>query len=156
MAREYVNSSRPSPLIYEINDLVFARRSVRSDRNKGRVGKIMIKHTGPWTIIEKLHGSSYKIHHCKSQCFDKNTQLTCHHAQKISSLSLPLPVPIPHTAKSTRKSKQILSSKWAYIHMTYQPSGLPWTKPTQPITPISSRYSRQRSIPLNLFHHSPI
>jgi hypothetical protein len=52
--REYINSRRPDPLIYEVNDLVFARRSVRSDRNKGRVGKIMIKHTGPWRITAKL------------------------------------------------------------------------------------------------------
>jgi hypothetical protein len=69
--REYINNRRPDPLIYEINDLVFARRSVRSDRTKGRVGKIMIKHTGPWRILEKLAGSSYKLQHCKTSKLDK-------------------------------------------------------------------------------------
>jgi hypothetical protein len=69
--REHINSSRPDSLIYQVNDLVFARRSVCSDRNKGRVGKIMIKHTGPWRIIEKRAGSSYRIQHCKNDKIDK-------------------------------------------------------------------------------------
>jgi hypothetical protein len=98
--REYVNSSRPDPLLYEINDLVFARRSVRSDRNKGRVGKIMIKHTGPWKIIEKLHGSSYKIKHCKSHRIDKK------HAAHLSPCPENL-IPFPPLAGPDTSYSQI-------------------------------------------------
>jgi hypothetical protein len=86
--REYINSRRPDPLIYEINDLVFARQSVRSDRNKGRVGKIMIKHTGPWRITAKLDGSSYQLQHCKTQRIDKK------HAAHLSSYPEQL-IPFP-------------------------------------------------------------
>jgi hypothetical protein len=64
MHREYVNSQRPDPLSFQIGDKVFAKRAVKSDKKKGRIGKIMIKHTGPWEIIEKLDGSSYRIRHC--------------------------------------------------------------------------------------------
>jgi hypothetical protein len=98
--REYINSSRPDPLIYEVNDLVFARRSVRSDRNKGRVGKIMIKHTGPWKIVEKLHGSSYKIQHCESQRFDKK------HAAHLSPCPENL-IPFPPLAGPDTSYSQI-------------------------------------------------
>jgi hypothetical protein len=69
--REYINSRHPAPLVYEINNLVFARQSVRSDHYKGRVGKIMIKHTGPWRIMEKLAGTFYKLQHCKTSKFEK-------------------------------------------------------------------------------------
>jgi hypothetical protein len=31
----------------------------------------MIKHTGPWEIIEKLDGSSYRIRHCRSNAIGK-------------------------------------------------------------------------------------
>jgi hypothetical protein len=98
--REYVNSSRPDPLIYEINAQVYARRSGRSAPNKGRVGKIMIKHTGPWKIIEKLHGSSYKIQHCKSQRFDKK------HAAHLSPCPSNL-IPFPPLAGPDTSYSQI-------------------------------------------------
>jgi hypothetical protein len=71
MHREYVNSQRPDPLSFQIGDKVFARRAVKSDKKRGRVGKIMFKHTGPWEIIEKLDGSSYRIRHCRSKAIDK-------------------------------------------------------------------------------------
>jgi hypothetical protein len=71
MHREYVNSQRPDPLSFQPGDKVFAKRAVKSDKKRGRVGKIMIKHTGPWEIIEKLDGSSYRIRHCRTNIVDK-------------------------------------------------------------------------------------
>jgi hypothetical protein len=122
--REYINSRRPDPLIYEINDLVFARQSVRSDRNKGRVGKIMIKHTGPWRITAKLDGSSYRLQHCKTNRIDKK------HAAHLSPCPeqlIPFPpsqVPIHHTSKYTRQSNNIPTSKPAWTLMSQHQSGL--------------------------------
>ena len=71
MHREYVNSQRPDPLSYQVGDKVFPQRAAKSDKKKGRVGKLMIKHTGPWEIIERLDGSSYKIRHCRTKTIDK-------------------------------------------------------------------------------------
>jgi hypothetical protein len=71
MHREYIHSNRPDPLIYNVGDRVFARRATQSNRAKGRVGKIMLQHTGPWTIIEQLSGSSFKIRHCRTKTEDK-------------------------------------------------------------------------------------
>jgi hypothetical protein len=71
MHREYVNSQRPDPLSFQLGDRVFAKRAVKPDKKRGRVGKIMIKHTGPWEIIEKLDGSSYRIRHCRTNTVDK-------------------------------------------------------------------------------------
>jgi hypothetical protein len=65
--REYRNSQLPDPKIFQIGDHVFARRSVKSDKKKGRVGKTQYAHTGPWEVIEKLAGGSYKLQHCKSK-----------------------------------------------------------------------------------------
>jgi hypothetical protein len=64
--RELVNSSRRDPRLYDIGDIVFAKRSTRSDARRGRVGKLMYPMTGPWKIVEKLDGASYKIEHCHS------------------------------------------------------------------------------------------
>jgi hypothetical protein len=71
MHREYVNSNRPDPLAFQVGDIVFAQRTVKSDKKKGRVAKIMIKHTGPWEIIQILDGSSYQIRHCRTKAIDK-------------------------------------------------------------------------------------
>jgi hypothetical protein len=69
--REYVNAQRPDPLLYKIGSVVFARRQVRSNLKRGQVGKLMFQHTGPWTVLEKLHGGSYKIQHNKTNKIDK-------------------------------------------------------------------------------------
>jgi hypothetical protein len=71
MHREYIHSNRPDPLIYNVGDRVFSRRATQSNRAKGRVGKIMLQHTGPWTIIEQLSGSSFRIRHCRTKTEDK-------------------------------------------------------------------------------------
>jgi hypothetical protein len=75
MHRKYINARRPDPLIYQIRDLVFARRTVQSNRQKGRVGKVTIKHTGPWKITESLPGGSYQLQHLKSGYNDKNIHI---------------------------------------------------------------------------------
>lgn len=62
--RELVNSRRPDPRVFSVGDIVFARRAVRSDASKERVGKLMYAMTGPWRIIEQLDGSSYRIEFC--------------------------------------------------------------------------------------------
>lgn len=62
--RELVNSNREDPRIYRKGDIVFARRATRSDKARGRVGKLMNAFTGPWRVISKLDGGSYKLQHC--------------------------------------------------------------------------------------------
>ena len=83
--REKLISSRPDPRIFAIGDIVFARRAVRSDAKRGRVDKLMYAHTGPWRIVEKLDGSSYKIAHClRKDVFEKK------HAAYLSPYPLEL------------------------------------------------------------------
>jgi hypothetical protein len=62
--RELINSRRPDPRIFEIGDVVFAKRATKSVASKGRVGKLMFPMTGPWRVVEKLDGASYRIEHC--------------------------------------------------------------------------------------------
>ena len=45
--REYINSRRPDPKLYSVGDKVFARRAVRSNAQRGLVGKLMEPYTGP-------------------------------------------------------------------------------------------------------------
>ena len=62
--RERINTLRRDPRLFNIGDIVFARRATRSDKKRGRVGKLMNAMTGPWRVIEKLDGASYRIVHC--------------------------------------------------------------------------------------------
>jgi hypothetical protein len=80
--REFVNLRRPDPKIYSIGDIVFDRRAVRSDAAHGQVNKLTYPFTGPWRIVAKLHGTSYKIEHCTSKACD----------EKHASDLLPYPV----------------------------------------------------------------
>ena len=61
--REYINSSHPDPRFYEVGDIVFAQRATRSVASRGQVGKLMQPYTGPWRVIEKLDGGSYRLEH---------------------------------------------------------------------------------------------
>jgi hypothetical protein len=81
-------------------DKVFAKRAVKSNKKKGRVGKIMIKHTGLWDIIEKVEGSSYRIHHCRSKAIDKK------HAAHLSPCPEQL-VPFPPLSRPDNSYSQI-------------------------------------------------
>ena len=63
MHRELINSRRPVPREYAVGDKVFARRSVKSDKSRGVVGKIKNAYTGPWEIVSKAEGGSYNLRH---------------------------------------------------------------------------------------------
>ena len=83
--RELINSNRPDPRLYAIGDIVFAQRATRSDAARGRVGKLMNKMTGPWRVIEKLDGGSYRLEHqLRPGRFDKK------HASMLSPYPLEL------------------------------------------------------------------
>ena len=69
--RELINSRRPDPHTYSVGDIVFARRSVRSQHAKEKVDKLMFAFTGPWRITASLDGGSYAITHCRSEKKDK-------------------------------------------------------------------------------------
>ena len=71
MHREFINARRPDPKIYSVNDVVFARRSIRSDSSRGRVDKLSYPFTGPWRIIAVLKGASYEIEHCSTKKQEK-------------------------------------------------------------------------------------
>eukprot|EP00956_Cyclotella_meneghiniana_P035924 scaffold119565_cov44-Cyclotella_meneghiniana.AAC.1 len=66
MHRELINAARPDPLIYEVGDRVFARRTVQSSKQKERVGKLEFAYTGPWVVLRKLRGASYECQHEQS------------------------------------------------------------------------------------------
>ena len=63
---EYINSRRPNQRLYPVGDVVFVRRSVKSVKKRGLVGKLMNAFTGPWRILSKLHGSSYEVEHVQT------------------------------------------------------------------------------------------
>lgn len=63
MHRELINSRRPAPREYMPGDMVFARRSVKSDKARGVVGKIKNPYTGPWEVVKRGPGGSYELKH---------------------------------------------------------------------------------------------
>ncbi len=65
--RKLVNSPRRDPCIYSPGNIVFARWATRSDAACGHVGKLEYAFTGPWRVLEALHGSSYSIEHCHNE-----------------------------------------------------------------------------------------
>ena len=69
--REYINSRRPDPKLYSVGDKVFARRAVKSNAQRGLVGKLMEPYTVPWIIHRKRKGSSYDIEHVESKKIGK-------------------------------------------------------------------------------------
>ena len=53
-------------------DIVFARRTTRSDAARGLVGKLEYAFTGPWRVTGSLHGASYSLEHChNATCTEK-------------------------------------------------------------------------------------
>jgi len=71
MYRELINAQRPEPRLYHIGDRVLARRIVKSDKKREIVDKVAYQYSGPWEIVEKLAGSSYRIKHCDSGLVEK-------------------------------------------------------------------------------------
>ena len=76
--REYINSRRPNQRLYSIGNMVFVKRSVKSDKKQDRVAKIMNSFTGPWRILAKLPGSSYEVEHVQTR------RVTKRHAAYLS------------------------------------------------------------------------
>ena len=76
--RERIIALRPDPCVYGIGSFVFVRRVVKSDSKKNRVGKLEFAYTGPWEVIERLEGGSYKCRHSQSGKEDK------FHASRLS------------------------------------------------------------------------
>ena len=61
--RELIASHRPDPRLFNVGDIVFARRATQSDARRGVVGKVRYAFTGPWRVVSKLSGSSYELEH---------------------------------------------------------------------------------------------
>ncbi len=68
--REF-NAHCPDPKIYSVGDIVFAPQAVHSDASRGQVDKLTYAFTGPWQIVAKLQGTSYKIEHCSTKKTEK-------------------------------------------------------------------------------------
>ena len=67
MHREYINARRPDPFLFNLGDFVWCRRQIQSNKKRGIVGKLRFKQTGPWKIIEKMKGGSYKLQLCENE-----------------------------------------------------------------------------------------
>jgi hypothetical protein len=61
--QELVNSHCRDLCIYSPGNIVFARCATRFDAACGWVGNLEYAITGPWQILEALHGGSYSIEH---------------------------------------------------------------------------------------------
>jgi hypothetical protein len=62
--RALVNSRQKDTRVYSPGDIVFARCATQSDASRERVCKLEYNFTGPWGILESLHGGSYSLEHC--------------------------------------------------------------------------------------------
>ncbi len=62
-----MNFHRRDPPIYSPGDIVFACRATHSDAAHGWVGKLEYAFSGPWQILEALHGGLYSIEHCHNK-----------------------------------------------------------------------------------------
>ena len=68
--------------MFEIGNIVFTKKAVKSNKAKHIVDKTEFAFTGPWYIVRKLKGVSYELRHTRSGKMDKN------HAMHISSVPL--------------------------------------------------------------------
>ena len=64
MASGSCEFSPKDPQVYSPGDIVFVHCATHSDASRERVGKLEYKFTGPWRILELLHGGSYSLEHC--------------------------------------------------------------------------------------------
>ena len=101
MHKEYVNARRPDPFLFNIGDLVWCRRQIKSDRKRNIVGKLRFKQTGPWEVTEKLKGSSYKM-----KLYSNNKRIDKKHASELSLFSLKL-IPYPQLAGTDHEYSKI-------------------------------------------------
>ena len=68
---ELINAHRGNPRIFEVGDRVSSRCTVRLDKKIGIVAKVHNLYTGPWEVIRKELGSSYKLQHVVTKRLDK-------------------------------------------------------------------------------------
>jgi hypothetical protein len=120
--QEFIHSRQPDPKIYSVGDIVFARLAVCSNATRGQVVKLTYPFTGPWWIIAKLHGASYKIKHCSAKAKEKN------HALDLSlyPAELILFCPIDST------DNQYGQLHWEFKEHPYKEAGI---KGFMPLTP---------------------
>ena len=110
-----------------MGDLVYAKRSVKSNKKRGLVGKLMESFTGPWKVVDKFQGSSYKLSHRESAKPGKR------HAAHLSPYPHELLPFIPVDGADNR---------YGQLHMPigpnpYSNAGIKGFKPTQPFNFVS-------------------
>ena len=101
MHREYINARRPDPTIFQPGDIVWCRRQIQSNKKRQIVGKLRFKQTGPWKIMEKLKGGSYKL-----QLLNNEKRSDKKHASELSMFPQKL-VPLPQLAGTDNTYSQI-------------------------------------------------
>eukprot|EP00956_Cyclotella_meneghiniana_P028882 scaffold68484_cov41-Cyclotella_meneghiniana.AAC.4 len=122
MHRELINSARPDPLIYEVGDHVFARRTVQSSKHKERVGKLEFAYTGPWVVTRRLKGASYECRH------ESSGKISKFHASHLSPVPVEL---IPFTPIDGADHRFGQSNK-PLANDAYRIAGLDGFVPPQP------------------------
>jgi len=121
--REYINSRRSTPRLYDVGEIVFAKRAVKSIASRGLVGKLMNAFTGPWAITEKLPGSSYSLRH------EISGQLGKRHAAHLSPYPRELRPFLPSDGADNRYG-QIYTPIEAN---PYKNAGIKGFEPVQPV-----------------------
>ena len=71
MHRELRNSEIKNEREFRFGDIVFARRQVQSNKQKGIVDKSQFASTGPWRVIVNNKNGSYEIQHIKTNKIEK-------------------------------------------------------------------------------------
>ena len=123
--RELINSLRPDPMVYAVDDYVLARRTVQSKARLNRVGKLEIAYTGPWRILRRLQGASYECEHTASGKIEK------FHASQLSPVPREL---IPYSPVDTSDARYGQSHK-PLSSDAYKLAGIEGFLPRQPIHP---------------------
>jgi hypothetical protein len=131
--RELVNSRRPDPCVYEVGDIVFARRATRSDSKRGRVDKLMHPYTGPWRIVKSLPGASYQLE------FATNTK-RCN--KKHASNLLPYPLKLIPFAPLDNPDNRYSQLHKPFGTMPYKEAGIIGFRPPQPFA-IALHFARR-------------
>ncbi len=124
---EHINLHWPDPKIYLVGDIVFARLAVRSDATHGQVDKETYPFTGPWQVIAKLHGASYKLEHCLTKSKEKK------HASDLSPYTVEL-IPFQPLDGADNQYGQLY---WKFKEHPYREAGIKgFTPPTPFAVPI--------------------
>lgn len=54
--REYVNARRPDSFLFDVGDILWVRRQIKSNNTNCTVGKLHFKHTCSWEITKIVAG----------------------------------------------------------------------------------------------------